>query len=327
MAILLELSNQPDINGNVDFIVDNFQFNYIKLNGINNRNTINHVHAFMIKYGVFDKDSNIILKQKPYNFIPKSRYHDISFVMRFYEMMLRSQRNNTVNSHKVVMRHPITSEQIKNVKLNHSRSHLDISPNDDQTIDPEKKPFLISNLAQILSDSDISSDDNSQSINNSSKSLGEKTNGESDLETDEETDEETDQETDEETDEEYCEEILEESPEVSLEETTEEIVNNEVNKNIEDQKVVIVKLLEEREDFVPSPKQMSKNNRPSAKSTNNKIMPVTNNTVAKEIVVAIDKGITKTTQKAVNKRSTKGEVTVSSKKPQIINKKANSRKK
>ena len=83
----IDLSLIPDADGIVDFLANKDKGNYINLKGSNTKDTIDCVHSFLCKYGVWNKDDRVIHTRKPINFQPlRPMFYDISFIMTFYKM-------------------------------------------------------------------------------------------------------------------------------------------------------------------------------------------------------------------------------------------------
>jgi hypothetical protein len=97
MSNLLELSIEPDSNGYVDFIANKTNNNYINLGGANNKDTIDCVHTFMCNNGVWNDNDYVIHTKKTINYVPDQRaYHNISFMLNFYNMARLATAKKTV---------------------------------------------------------------------------------------------------------------------------------------------------------------------------------------------------------------------------------------
>lgn len=87
MNAFLKLNKRPDSNGNVDLIANKTKHNYINLGGTNDKNVIDCVHAFMCNNNIWEITDQVIHTIKPVSYVPNPQhYHNISFVLRFYEI-------------------------------------------------------------------------------------------------------------------------------------------------------------------------------------------------------------------------------------------------
>src|SRR5437588_139058 len=81
----VKLNNEPDSIGYVDFIANKSKRNYVNLGGINTREAIDCIHAFLCKNEVWSETDCVIHTKKPFGFVPDFKYHNISFVIKFYK--------------------------------------------------------------------------------------------------------------------------------------------------------------------------------------------------------------------------------------------------
>jgi hypothetical protein len=82
-----KLTDKPDENGHVHFLANKTRGNYLNLRGAQTKNTLDAVYSFMIKYKIWSKMDTVLQVKKPADYVPNSQnYHDISFVLIFYEM-------------------------------------------------------------------------------------------------------------------------------------------------------------------------------------------------------------------------------------------------
>lgn len=81
-----KLNTLPHPNGLVDFIGNKTKNNYVNLKGGNDKNVIDSVHAFMCQHGIWGINDKVVLTMKQPNYVPDRKYHDISFVLKFYTM-------------------------------------------------------------------------------------------------------------------------------------------------------------------------------------------------------------------------------------------------
>ena len=92
MDELMNLSNMPDDDGNVDIIANRTKNNYVNLQGANSGDVIDCVYHFLCKHNVWDIKDNVVHTKKPTNYIPDPRlYRDISFVLTFYNLVSASK--------------------------------------------------------------------------------------------------------------------------------------------------------------------------------------------------------------------------------------------
>lgn len=107
----------PDEMGYVDFIANKSKSNYINLGGVNSDQSIDSIHEFMCYYHIWDRNDKVIKARKKATFVPdKKSYHDISFVLQFYNMCRLARdtvRNTTKNNNKSVsFKEPELSESL-----------------------------------------------------------------------------------------------------------------------------------------------------------------------------------------------------------------------
>lgn len=83
MNNLLKLNTETDPNGNVDFIANKTKKNYVNLGGINDKDVVDCVHAFLCSQDVWSETDTVVLTTKALNYTPRE-YHNISFILKFY---------------------------------------------------------------------------------------------------------------------------------------------------------------------------------------------------------------------------------------------------
>lgn len=84
MSKYLRLSETPR-DGKVHFIANTDMKQHVRLNGYNENDVINSVHAFMCEYGIWSPKHTVVRSAKPVDFRPASHIsYDISFVLVFY---------------------------------------------------------------------------------------------------------------------------------------------------------------------------------------------------------------------------------------------------
>lgn len=172
MNSIMKLSTITDNEGKVDFIANKTKNNYINLGGANDKNTIDCVHAFLCYYGVWDTTDYVIVTRKPINFKPDIKYHDISFVLVFY--------NAACKSREAKMQQQIIEQDTSNKE---SKESINKEPHDSRQ-ELESKNTETSNqqiIVKTLTNPNISHDtssrhdnrkeDNSQSSKNIDKDL------------------------------------------------------------------------------------------------------------------------------------------------------------
>lgn len=92
MERYVRLSRLPNDKNEVNIIANKTKNNYVNLGGVNSRDAVDCVHYFMCKHNIWDKKDNVVLAVKDKAFVPDpSKYHDISFVITFYEMACKSK--------------------------------------------------------------------------------------------------------------------------------------------------------------------------------------------------------------------------------------------
>jgi hypothetical protein len=103
MSNYVKLDTDPYPDGTVDFIVNKTKKNYINLGGANTKETIDCVCTFMCDNELWDDDDCVIHTKKPISYVPDpSAYHDISPVLRFYNMgRLAIEARNKQNLEKI----------------------------------------------------------------------------------------------------------------------------------------------------------------------------------------------------------------------------------
>lgn len=135
----VRLSTTPDKNNNIDFICNTTKNNYIKLNGYNEKDAIQSLHSFLCNYEVWSLTDKVVRTLKPINFIPDCKYHNISFILKFYNMALlgaeaRKQQITSIPEIKppppspINLSPPNTKIIVKNLtnpNINHDENLLD----------------------------------------------------------------------------------------------------------------------------------------------------------------------------------------------------------
>lgn len=117
MENYIRLSDVVDQDNNVDFIANKTKSNYINLRGINPKDTIDCVHRFLCRFGVWDISDNVTKSRRPINFIPDPKlYHDISFVLNFYNAACISKetRDREKQESQTIVK------QLANPNINHN---------------------------------------------------------------------------------------------------------------------------------------------------------------------------------------------------------------
>ena len=118
MSSLVELSKTPKDNL-VDFLIDYTNKNYVKLEGLNNPETIKIVYSFLVRYNCFERENEVYHKIENQDYCPGEEYHDFSCVLNFYDLMYRTyQKLNKLSETEKTVRMEITPEMLKKVQLN-----------------------------------------------------------------------------------------------------------------------------------------------------------------------------------------------------------------
>lgn len=105
---LLPLSLVSDPNGYVDFLANKTKRNYLNLKGINDNETIECVKSFMVRYLVWSQTDLIVAVKRPVKYVPE-QFHNISFVLTFYDMARQTYEKRPV--HQVIEN--VSEEKIK----------------------------------------------------------------------------------------------------------------------------------------------------------------------------------------------------------------------
>src|SRR5271154_5736586 len=105
-----KLSDQTAPSGDVNFIVNLTKNNYVNLRGINSLDVLDSVVEFLIEYGAWNKGD--VIKHCDKNIKFSSRMcHNISFILKFYELGYRSQQIKLKKTQKQVeAKSPIRSQ-------------------------------------------------------------------------------------------------------------------------------------------------------------------------------------------------------------------------
>lgn len=108
MNTFIKLNTEPDAEGFVSFIANKTKNNYINLGGLNDKNAIDCVHSFLCMHGVWNETDYVIHARKLKSYIPDPKvYHDISFVLRFYNMarISKETREKSLEKPQIVQSH------------------------------------------------------------------------------------------------------------------------------------------------------------------------------------------------------------------------------
>lgn len=166
---------------------------YLSLGNVNDKNTIDTVHLFMITYGLWDPTDRTDSQDASADFVPPVElgYHDISRMLVFYKMAVKrsskrqdpaprqtsnlyeqaAPRSGTQSSPPIATKHPeslTTDEQmsgdsdtekpVRRKKEASKKSYQEIS-----TESPEELPSVSSDLSDLSSESEFEVDDSSDS--------------------------------------------------------------------------------------------------------------------------------------------------------------------
>lgn len=111
-----KLSDGPDKDGMADFIVNKSKNNYLNLRSANPEDTIKAVILFMQRYAIWNTADEIVPTKKPVNFVPSNiKFHDISFVLVFYDLACRSKETKE-QSQVDVFDEPVDNKPVKSQK-------------------------------------------------------------------------------------------------------------------------------------------------------------------------------------------------------------------
>lgn len=94
MTVLLALSETPDEQGYVDYLINVDRGTFIRLDGINTDECIGILHGFLCKYDVCGRKDRLMHEVHPLSTQVqlRERYTDLSFVGNFYRLAWRSQQ-------------------------------------------------------------------------------------------------------------------------------------------------------------------------------------------------------------------------------------------
>ena len=135
-----------DLNklNDVDFIANKTKNNYINMGSTNNRDAIDCIHQFLCEHGVWNETDNVIHAKKSSTYVPDPHsYHNISFVITFYNII---QKNKKINEENVKLKEDdnsinIQSRQQINVKrlANPNISHTKLPDNNLVSAEPQQQ--------------------------------------------------------------------------------------------------------------------------------------------------------------------------------------------
>ena len=132
-----KLSTIKDNDGCVDFMANSSKGNYINLGGINNIDTIKCIRDFLVTYKVWCITDIIVNVKKPINFVPVN-YHNISFVLHFYELARKNKEKKNREKHT----------EINKIENQHNiEKSIVIGVKNDYTKQLEKKDFKVELLS------------------------------------------------------------------------------------------------------------------------------------------------------------------------------------
>lgn len=86
-----KLCSKPAPDHMAIFIANRTKNNYIILEGTNTQETIDCVHYFATSQGIWSPNDDVRHTRRPRDFKP-DRYHDISFVLNFYNKARRARK-------------------------------------------------------------------------------------------------------------------------------------------------------------------------------------------------------------------------------------------
>ncbi len=161
MSAYLRISNEPAPDGRVVFLVNKTKCNFVNTGGDNSDDVIDCVHAFLARYGIWHEKDQIIKALKPLNYVPIKDYHNISFVLIFYNLSVAAkeakdkeirEKENEVQDYKVVAieveKNSVNDDQTKiihrpllNPNIDHTNATIEISK--------QQKPSHIDQLYQL----------------------------------------------------------------------------------------------------------------------------------------------------------------------------------
>lgn len=92
----LNLSNETDNNGLVDFLGNKHKHHYINMGGSNNQKTIDSILNFLIENKIWEASDHIVQTKKLKTLVPdRDRYNDISFVLHLYDKHIENNKKET----------------------------------------------------------------------------------------------------------------------------------------------------------------------------------------------------------------------------------------
>lgn len=91
---IMKLCKECDCENYVDFIANKTKLNYVNLRGVNQKENIDSVCNFLFNYGAWCPADTIVCTRKKINYVPRY-YHNISFVLFFYEEISKRQENSS----------------------------------------------------------------------------------------------------------------------------------------------------------------------------------------------------------------------------------------
>lgn len=85
------ITSEPNAEGYLNIIVNKTKRNYIRTSGNISADAVDSLHRFMIQYGVWHSDDEVFKSYKlESDRINPQIYHDITFILRFYDCAYRS---------------------------------------------------------------------------------------------------------------------------------------------------------------------------------------------------------------------------------------------
>lgn len=105
-----ELSTNLNDDETVDFIVNKTKLQYVNLKGVNDDTTIKSFYYFLCKYEIWSESDKVIKTFKKINYVAPSKYNNISFVIKFYNMAYHSFQHHIQNKNKKI---PLYNDDIE----------------------------------------------------------------------------------------------------------------------------------------------------------------------------------------------------------------------
>ena len=172
MDSYVTLNDKPDEYGQVTFIANKTKGNFVRLPGDNDIATVDCLHTFIYKYGIWDRHDKVVSTKKHSSFVPdRTQYNDISFVLNFYNMACsmyqkkntgsNQKDDNAVNDTANIM--PASNPTLEaDEDDSDTESVIDSNDFDPNVIDSDD--FDPSDLARLMED-DTEDDENSDTTN------------------------------------------------------------------------------------------------------------------------------------------------------------------